>query len=253
MARSRAYPVSPLETAVEDLKTLDRELGRVRHDRDAVAQALGYKSGSGAAARKVAALVQYGFVERHKDEYQVAELADHVLHPTTERERAEALRMAFFNVALFEEVVNSFRAGGRLPGQLANLLYRQHRITAAAKEEVAEILLASAESAGIIDGEGRFLDVAANETAGKRDDDDAQVDEGEDEDEDGHGQPRARDAIKDPTAPKDEFASTAAQMQRVVLTHGWAELRLPEKLTARDLKKLRKLIEVVALDVEEEA
>ena len=132
MARSRAYPVSPLDAAVEDLRTLDRELGRAPHDRDALGQALGYKGGSGLAARKVAALVQYGFIDRDKDEYTIGDLADHVLHPTDEAERVEALRRAFFNVSLFEEVFEKYKTGQRLPGQLENLLYRHHRITATA-------------------------------------------------------------------------------------------------------------------------
>ena len=50
----------------------------------------------------------------------------------------------------------------------------------------------------------------------------------------------------------DSPASTpgGTQLLRVSLAHGVAQLSIPNKLTAHDPKKLRKLIEVVALDVE---
>ena len=249
MARSRAYPVSSLEDAVKDLRTLDQELGRGRHDRNTLAQAIGYKAGSGLAARRIAALVQYGLVDRYKDEYAFSALADPMLHPVG-GEQGEALRRAFFNVSLFAEVVNQYQEGGRLPRQLATLLYRQHRITSAAKDEVAEILRASACFAGIVDEEGRFLDQAAARPSGYETHSNGSDDRPSDP-------PPPSDPSRlpatDPSPPLGITVSTASQLQRVPLTHGWAEISLPATLTARDLKKLRKLIEFVAVDVDEEA
>ncbi|MGH1347537.1 MAG: hypothetical protein ACRBN8_38620 [Nannocystales bacterium] len=286
MARSRAYPISSLGKAVEDLETLTNQLGAGLHDRAAIGQALGYKGGTGKAARRVAALVQYGLIDRKKDGYEVAPAADEVLHPTDDEEKRQALHKAFFNVSLFAELVEKYKPGGRLPQQLENLLYRNHRITAAAKDEVAEIFRVSARFAGVISEDDVF-------TRGGTTEHDLVEESAADDEEPGESltdqtlNPAAPvpgpavapapavappDPVVGPSAPTGALApppvpavssvpaaaSVAGdaggyQLLRVSLSSGTAQLSFPNNLTAHDLKKLKKLIEVVALDVEEEA
>lgn len=244
MTRSRAYPVVPLEKAAELVSQVFEQLGHGSHDRDSLAQAWGYSKGQGLVARKVAALVQFGLLEREGASYSLSSLADQLLHPKSDEEQAAAKKTAFLSPTLFEELVAKYEPHGRIPGALPNILYREHGITRQVAEEAANIFVASGVYADAMTTDGQF-----------------------------RAAPRARapeptpDPEKAGTAPEPADRSPApapvtaalpveqpgAQTFQLSLSGGQAVLRTPAQLTRQDLLKLRKLLELVALDVDEEA
>lgn len=238
--------MSDLENAVDDIRKVAFELGRGTHDRGSIARALGYSSGVGLAARKVAALVHYGFLSRTGAEYETTELADQVLHPRSPGEDREAILEAAKRPALFQEVLEKFESQGRLPGQLANILLRDHGITREAAPDAAGVVQRSLQFAGLVDAEGRFQRPVGPSKA----------DMGEDVEPApasvGNAAPVSDVASAGvPAIPSEEPGHAPhQQVMRIPLSAGVAELRVPQRLTERDLRKLRKWLELVSLDAE---
>lgn len=166
-SRSRAYPSIDLQEAMTVLLRLIEELGFEENDRDSIARLLGYANGSsGIGARKIAALVHFGLLQRHGNRYKPTELARSLweaCRPQTEETRRiqveeelrALLRRAFLNPPLFREILDAYRHEGSLPRHLAHAL-REHGITESAKHEVARILMDSAEYSGVVASDGVF-------------------------------------------------------------------------------------------------
>ena len=103
--RSPAYPAVPLRDAISNVKKIEAAYRRSSVDREAAAKLIGYSGLSGPANKTLAALAQYGLVERAgKGEMRVTALAQAVLHPDNEAEKRRALREAAFGSGLFQEL-----------------------------------------------------------------------------------------------------------------------------------------------------
>jgi hypothetical protein len=236
MARSRAYPIIGLEEAVQAAETIQAQLGGGLHDRDSLAGAIGYSRGVGLAARKIAALVQFGLLAREGAEYQLSELVDQILTPRSDEEEEEGVRRAFGNPPLFDELTSRFRAQGRLPRQLANILARDHGIQRKVADDAASAYVSSGQFAGVLDGHGAFVANGATDTG------DDPVDENDEPAEDD-------DSSRSERSTKSSFGGhgrpTAEQRHAVVLSSGVAQIQLPAHLTDTDVKKLKVLFSTV--------
>jgi hypothetical protein len=263
MARSRAYPVVSLEKAAELASAVVDQLGHGSHDRDSLAQAWGYQKGQGLVARKIAALVQYGMLERDGASYSLSPLADELLHPKDEGEFEAAKARAFSHPTLFGELVAKFQPHGRVPGALANILYRDHGIMRAVAEEAAGIFLASGSYAGVISADGQFLTAGRRAPGHREQDDDTALRDEEVSDTPRSAEPRAaepraaepraaepRAAEPRATEPRSADMQADGQTFQLTLSSGQAVLRVPARLTKQDVLKLTKLLDLVALDVE---
>lgn len=236
LERSRAYPVISLGPAVEAIQKIVHDLGSGDHDRSSLTQALGYASPTGLAARKVAALVHFGLLERDKSTYRVTSLADQILHPKDDEERTRAIREAFVRPAVFNELCDKYAAEGKVPRQLSNLLFRDHQISRNAASDVAQVFLESGTYAGVLNEGGWFTN--ANDGAVVE------------------STPPAPAPAEAPTAPRltsppAPEAVTAQDQQRfeIGLSAGRAQLVVPVELNRNDIVKLRKLLELIELDV----
>ena len=225
-ARSRAYPVESLAAAVGDAATVLDGLGRGRFDRETLAGALGYRSADGGlAARKIAALAQYGLLDRRQGRYRPTELAERAVSPTHAAERAEALEEAVYNPPLFRDVLGRFEPQGRLPPHLPNVLFRDFGITSVASEKAARVLVESAREAGVVDAEGRFV-------AGPR---------------------RASPVPPSAERLRERPPADGEPVQRIELTltgGKMVQIVLPRMLNRRDLEILEKQMEIWRLQVE---
>jgi len=234
---------------VKAIEAIAREVGKGSHDRHSMAKALGYKSGVGLAARKVAALVQYGLLKRApKGRYEPTELADALLHPRTDTEYTETLTRAFESPALFFDLLQRFRDDGRIPNQLANILVRDHGITRDASETAAKSFIESARFAGAIDENNDFV-------AGGADDADLENEDDVDErllDED--NEPPEQVAIKNEQGPKLRIPG-GRRTYPLSVAGGEAHLVVPTPLSGADLAKLRQgvdlILKLLELDVGE--
>lgn len=225
-SRSRAYPVEDLLDAVGDVDAILDAVGRGAHSREILAEALGYQSAAGGTAgRKVAALTQYGFLRRREGRYAPTDLAERVAKPRGETERLETLREALYNPPLFREVLGRYEPEGRLPKQLANVLFRDFGITASVSDKAAEVLRSAARQAGVLDDGGRFV--------GK--------DTSRGPEPLAYAEPKWMDR-----EPED--------VQRLELTltgNKMARLILPRRLSRRDVEILEKQMEILRLAAQE--
>ncbi len=231
--RSRAYPAIDLETAVDHLVRLVDQLGKGEHDRVSITKAFGYTSPTGIAARKVAALAHFGLLERKKKSYQTTELSQRILHPRSEQEKREALRESFCAPTLFAELVDRFEGEGKIPRSINNLLVRDFKINSSVAADVAQIFHASAQYVGALNDNGHFVS--------------------------GLGASQAVDSDLPMPSPEHPIATLApesgtppGQRFEVRLSNGQGVLSVPGVLSKNDLEKLRRLIALVEIDVEEE-
>lgn len=213
-ARSRSYPFVSLAEALEVLRKQIEGLGSGAHERDEIAQALGYTSGSsGIAARKISAVSQFGLLQNHQGLYEPTELARQILAEKDENRLKEHRRTAFLNPSLFREIVEDYLPHGKVPRLLAHTL-RDYRVAANAREEVARLFMESALHARVLDTSGVFeKDFLASTT------------------------------LHDPTLGQPAAAAISGleeQVIRIYLTDDKkAELRLPSRLNEKDVAILR--------------
>lgn len=239
--RSRAYPVIPLQEAVDSLSRLETQLGQGNHSRDAIAKAWGYKSPSGLPSRKVAALVQFGLLTRHKDNYRISHLGISYLRPIDDSDARQALRTAVRTPVVFSEIVEKYVPEGKIPRQLGNILCRAHGIAPKVSDDVARIFIESATFAGLLREDLTF-------ESEHEDPPQPQSSKDSGSEERVASQPSGGGSPPPSKAPEGSF-----QEFQLTLTNGHAVLRLPHRISEHDLTKLRKLIELLALDLEVDA
>lgn len=156
--RSRAYPAIDLESAIELLNRVVPILLEGDRERDDLAQTLGYSSGKGgAAARKIAALGHYGFLNRKGSIYSLSALSGYYIKADSQEDRQYAVGIAFRQPTLFQDLVEKLEPEGRIPADLGQILEHQHGIAHRASKDVARIFRVSAQFVGVIDLAGNFL------------------------------------------------------------------------------------------------
>ena len=221
--RSRAYPALSLEDGGRLMgEVLDR-LGAGSFSREVLAEVLGYSNAHGGpGARKIAALAQYGFLKRRAGLYSPTALAESLRRPPHAPERRTALRRALRHPPLFKALLDRYAPQGRVPGQLASILWRDHGITRKASHLAADIFARSARYAGVLDEDGVFLHRQGDEPA-----------------KDSHLENDAREP-SEIAEQRFEFALTEGQV---------AKLSLPLKLRRKDLEIVRRQIELLDYQV----
>jgi hypothetical protein len=152
--RSRAYPVMPLEEALVRIASINKNLGiNGQFNRESIAVGMGYTSLNGASARRVAALVHYGFLNREKDQYSLSPLAKQYLLPVKDGDKEVAIRTAALSPALFLEIYKSFK-GQVIPKQFVNRLVQEFGIQQKAAPDVERIFKSTVTTAGIMQSNG---------------------------------------------------------------------------------------------------
>lgn len=107
--RSPSYPNMSLAEAVAAVRKIEEQYRMAKVDRLDGAKLIGYSSLSGPANKALAALAQYGLVERAgKGEMRVTERARAILHSSTNGEKLENLKWAAMEPSLFRELGERF-------------------------------------------------------------------------------------------------------------------------------------------------
>lgn len=152
--RSRAYPVMSLEEGLSRIESINTNLGiNGQFNRESLAIGMGYTSLNGASARRVAALVHYGFLTRDKDQYSLSPLAKQYLLPTNDNDKDAAVRTAALSPTLFAEIYDAFK-GQVIPKQFANRLIQEFGIQQKVAADVERIFRSTVSTAGILQGNG---------------------------------------------------------------------------------------------------
>jgi hypothetical protein len=147
--RSRRYPSVPVLDAVAYLELIHTGVGLGGGTRETLAQALGHSSVNGASKKKLATLVQFGFIDRDGDRYRPTDLARRILMPVSPDEKTSAIAEAVKSPSLFAEIGVAFDQQP-IPTMLANILAREHGVTPTASAEVANVFRRSVEQAGLV-------------------------------------------------------------------------------------------------------
>lgn len=243
--RSKAYPGAPLEDCIRYTSQIKKELGRGSHDRESLAKAMGFGTVSGAVSPKIAALVHFGFLNRTASGYELSDESKSITDPIDERERAQAIRVAFSRPYLYQEIINKFEVDGKIPSQLPTHLHRFHGITDAASSSAAEIFVASGRFAGVLDQDNNILrDMVARKSEEAIVGIDPQV-------------PVVRISSAQPPvapAPLAQHPPTSAlfnqQRFEFAITGGrTVVLTVPSDLNQKDIKVIRKQVELLELQV----
>lgn len=107
--RSPSYPSAPLSEAIAQVRKIEQLYRSSPVDREVAAKIIGYSSLSGPANKALAALAQYGLVERAgKGEMRVTSRAQAILHPNSNEEQESQLRAAAMEPQLFRELQERF-------------------------------------------------------------------------------------------------------------------------------------------------
>jgi len=156
--RSPNYPAISLPDAIGRVTALYRAIHTHAAPREVVAKGMGYNTLNGASATTISALHKYGLLERVGDEVKVSERALSILHPHTPQEKAEAIRAAAAEPALFAELAERFP--GSMPNEdlLRNYLLRQGFAPAA----VASVIAAYRDTSDMVAAEGQGYDSASS-------------------------------------------------------------------------------------------
>jgi hypothetical protein len=154
--RSPNYPAISLPEAINKVTAIYRAMHTHAAPREVVAKGMGYNTLNGASATAISALHKYGLLERVGDEVKVSERALSILHPHNPQEKADAIRAAAGEPALFAELAERFP--GAMPNEdlLRNYLLRQGFAPAA----VVHVIAAYRDTSDMVAADGRGYDSA---------------------------------------------------------------------------------------------
>lgn len=148
VTRSVAYPSIPLNEAIDSTKKLKDALGKGPYSREEAARALGHSQLTGPASRKIAALVQYGLLERNGNTYNQSDLSQDILQPLSGDSENVAIKNAAVRPKLFQKVYGRF-GGQALPSMLQNILIRDG-VNEKAAGDVVRIFTETMKFAGLL-------------------------------------------------------------------------------------------------------
>lgn len=152
--RSKSYPSMALDEALKKTERINENYGLTGlYNRETIASGMGYGSLSGTASRAVAALVQYGLLNRIKDQYELSSLAKQYLIPNEDSDKEQAIQKAALAPILFREIYEKF-AGQILPRQFANRLINEFGIQQKAASDVERVFKVTMGRAGILQPSG---------------------------------------------------------------------------------------------------
>jgi hypothetical protein len=146
----RKSPFSTLEEAVDHLTAIQGRLGLGPFGLDALAEALGHKSGvSGTARSKVGGLTHYGLLSREGKAYRVSQAGRRILLPVSPADRRAAVAEAARAPALYAELIGAY-AGQPLPQLLSNVLVHNFQVNPNTAGGVADTFRRTVEYAGLL-------------------------------------------------------------------------------------------------------
>lgn len=242
--RSPNYPGIELSEAVERVKQAYSTVGRGEFSNRDVTTAWGYNSVSGPMRVRVAALRQYGFLERVGDGTSrlTTRALTIALRNQASNEYREALRDAALSPVLFAEMFETGRFQNA-PDALRQYLVVEKRFTDKGATRFASILKATFDLAGIGDGDSMSGQIQG------------EFDQLEIEDDSMSTPTTSQPTPSQPTTRSPVVAAETVPADTRV--YRWslagnreAELRVPGSLSERDIDILRKYLDVTEFSLQ---
>jgi hypothetical protein len=244
--RSPNYPAIGLEDAIKAVGMIWNEEKRTAVPLDVLSKALGYKGVSGPVRTKVAALRKYGLLEQNGVNYRVSDLAMQIIHGQDHsEERSNALVEAATRPEIFKELRETHLEGSD-EALKSYLLVRKGFSEAGAKQLIKAFRetmdVAEAASGGNIPRREKEESEAKSMTTTYT----KQQEESSKHIRVNVGTPGGAAHEATPTIQSYSFALSMPRNVR-------AELRLFGQVTKGDVERLRKQIEFLEEQFEDEA
>jgi hypothetical protein len=156
--RSPSYPSLSLPQAVDMVAKLHKANRTSTISRETAAKDLGYTGLTGRSLTVIAALAQYGLIERAgKGDIKVTRRAVDILHSVDSADRAEAIQDAAFAPNLFQQLHERFPEGVPSHNALRSYLIQQEFGDVAIAPAIAAFMEtnAFAENAKVSDSHGK--------------------------------------------------------------------------------------------------
>lgn len=144
------YPRASLRRAVALAEAVDK-LGGEASDQS-IADGMGNKVG-GAFRALISSAVKYGLVSQTKGRVKTEPLYTDYKLAYTEQEKQKALRRAFLNAPLFQELADRLK-GQVIPGHFEKLIIREHDVPEDVASRIASYFVEGAKETGIITPSG---------------------------------------------------------------------------------------------------
>lgn len=127
MARVRSpnYPQFSLAEAIKRVGAVFEKEHQHPMPREVLAKDLGYGGINGASLGAISAILKYGLISQEGESYRVTDRALAILHPHNEAEKAEAIKSAALEPALFSDLLEHFKGGPPSDENLRAFLVRR--------------------------------------------------------------------------------------------------------------------------------
>ncbi|MEO9477094.1 MAG: hypothetical protein ABJG41_16230 [Cyclobacteriaceae bacterium] len=239
--RSAAYPALTLSEAIDFTKELSLHFtdkqSILRAD---IAAVLGKSEGT--IVRDVAAAVQFGLIVKDTDGYRISQLFKNIQNPISSADLFEGLVDSFSSPKLYKELIEKFD-GHVVPKELRTHLVRFHSIADKAADSAAEIFFESAKTAGVLSSNGMLNIKTTTNTV--EENDNLIIEDTSD------------DVVEEKKVvlelPAHNEVQSVDEKLPIRLTDGkHAYLTYPSNLSKKDIKILRKQIDVLEVYVSDD-
>lgn len=238
--RGKAHPKYALTDAIDMIKKIYEECRGAPTQIELIAEALGHKTNNWLCNNKTSTLQQFGLLvyDATEKKYQVTARAITILHPLDDNELKRELYNAFLEPPLYKAIMEDY-AGDFIPKALKNLMHRSYGINSDSATIASDLFRESAIYAGCLEDDDNLtyrIDIAENKLV------------------------QQSNKEGDPTATKGNLKSSdspttnvSSNEQRITLQfqQGQAIITTPAHLTAGDIVKLKKAIELLELSVQD--
>ena len=225
--RSAVYPAVALDECVEFVRTVNK-LGGRKVASTSIAEALGVSPATYSFRAKVSSSKQFGLIKSTGGAVELCDIAKKILYPTDDLSSKQLLIQCLMTAPLYKKLIEKYNDSAvPTTERLGNILFQEHNITRAAKDNAAKKFITSLEYAGVLQNGVLVLD------------DCAEGSELEAENED-------RNKGQEPATSSGEIASSESKRDNKVVQEGYhfaiptlsgatAQVTIPKEITVKDL------------------
>jgi hypothetical protein len=228
------FPGRLLSSVIEDMRDI-RGFGRNVTDHHIAGDG---STISGSFLKKKAALGYFGLISKQDDHYQITDLAEKILYPSSEEEKQEAIIAAFLSPTLYKQLYDSVEKNQPIKVELlGNVIVREYGVSAASRNECVSIFIKSGIFASLIAYvEGTKHEVIFKPIPVRKSilNDNTNINQV-------HFVEKKVEEIKPQLQTNGEH-----QLVEIKLTNGIAKISVPSVLSPEDTKKLQLQITILA-------
>lgn len=162
--RSAIYPAVALDECVEFVRTVNK-LGGRKVASTSIADALGVSPATYSFRAKVSSSKQFGLIKSTGGTVELCDIAKKILYPTDDLSSKQLLIQCLMTAPLYRKLIEKYNDSAvPTTERLGNILFQEHSITRAAKDNAAKKFIASLEYVGVLQNGVLILDAIADDS-----------------------------------------------------------------------------------------